>query len=229
LLRRDSFGVQNECSTDSKLVWVAARLSYALAMLPLLRLATVGGVFIAMIALGLGLSLPVPSYARIPVSESPARGPLLDTAEHPEWRQFLILAAVRRAGELETLRHLPDRSATAKPARRVAGLPAERMDADPDNEQTGSIVQAPSASIPMDIGETSSTELPVSVPEEERPPVTKIPEHAKPAKESQRKTIRKARKGKALAKSETATTFNPFGALFGTGANNTAQNNGGAR
>jgi hypothetical protein len=198
-------------------------------MLPLLRMAIVGGVFIAMIALGLGLSLPAASYAHIPAIEAPARGPLIETAEHPEWRQFLILAAVRRAVELDRLRRLPDRASTGKTARRVAGLPADRSDADPDDLDTGSIVQTPGASIPMDIGETSSTELPVAIPgEEERPPVTTIPERAKPAKESQPKPVRKAHRAKPPAKAENTTTFNPFGALFGNGGGpgSTAQNGG---
>jgi hypothetical protein len=184
-------------------------------MLPLLRMTIVGGVFIAMIALGLGLSLPVASYARIPAVEAPARGPLIDTGEHPEWRQFLMLAAVRRAVELDRLRRVPDRASDNKAARHVAGLPADRPDADPDDLDTGSIVQTPGASLPMDIGETSSTELPVASPgEEERPPVT-TPERLGPAKE--RKPARKARRGKPPAKAETTTTFNLFGTLFGNG------------
>lgn len=198
-------------------------------MLPLLRMAIVGGVFIAITALGLGLSLPAASYARIPAIEAPARGPLIEATEHPEWRQFLILAAVRRAVELDRLRRLPDHPSTGKAARRVAGLPAERSDADPDDLDTGSVVQTPGASIPMDIGETSSTELPVAVPgEEERPPVTTIPERVRPAKAIQRKPVRKARRAKPPAKAENTATFNLFGALFGNGGGpgSTAQNGG---
>jgi len=93
--------------------------------------------------------------------------------KHPEWRQFLILAAIRRADELNRLRELPDtptRTDAAPAAPKVAGLPTGRSDTDPEaDDATGSIVQPPAATIPIDIGETSSTELPVAAPEQQPP------------------------------------------------------------
>lgn len=83
-------------------------------MLPIFRLIPVGGVFLAIAILLLALNPPqaTSSSARTPL---PARGALLDRSEHPEWRQFLILAAVRRAGEVERLRDLRDTVVRAAP------------------------------------------------------------------------------------------------------------------
>ena len=102
---------------------------------------------------------------------SAARGPLMQIGEHPEWRQFLIRAAVQRADELSQLRDLPDAPVRddVQDEAKVAGLPVERSDADPE-DITGTISEAPAASIPIDIGETSSTELPTLRPDD-KPPV----------------------------------------------------------
>jgi hypothetical protein len=130
--------------------------------------------------------------------DATARGALIDRRNHPEWRQFLILAALRRAEELSRLRGLPDAlsgspdrppnlasddsladflrrppSANGSDGAKVAGLPVERGEVAPDDE-TGSINVAPSATMTIDIGETSSFELPVA-PAEEKPPVARSP------------------------------------------------------
>ena len=66
---------------------------------------------------------------------APARGALVDRDRHPEVRQFLILAALKRASELSRLRDLPDlpvRSEDPPETAKVAGLPAERTDAEPE-------------------------------------------------------------------------------------------------
>jgi hypothetical protein len=119
-----------------------------------------------------------------------ARGALIDRLAHPEWRQFLILAALRRAGELDRLRDLPGTpnaasgqvsaeipdgapKAAADTGPKLAGLPIAPDEAGPE-DTTGSINVAPNATMPIDIGETSSFELPVG-PAEEKPPVARSP------------------------------------------------------
>ena len=138
--------------------------------------------------------------------------------EHPEWRQLLIRAATRRADELNRLRDLPDmpaRSDGAPDAGKLAGLPVDRSDADPDDE-TGMIADIPAVTIPIEIGETSSTELPVNRTEE-KPPVIKSPERVRTPKDSRTKPTRRIRHAKsrssAPAKPE---PFNLFEVLFGS-------------
>jgi len=218
------------------LVWRFARITYASRMLPILRIIPVGGVFIAILALVLGLTPPGPSRARLVRVEAPAHGPLIERAEHPEWRQFLILAALRRADAIQQLRDLPDTPvriappdpvehvttaplaalAPPEPAPVVAGLPADQADAAPDRDDdtTGSVTQTPAATIPVGIGESSSTELPV-MKSEERPPVI-TPERAKPPGETRRKPLHRARRRAKAAVKSTATPQPPdlFSALF---------------
>ena len=187
-------------------------------MLPILRIIPVGGVFLAIMILA--LSLGAPSGSRSGLGRgmlSPARGPLMQIDEHPEWRQFLIRAAVRRADELSQLRNLPDepvRNGVPDEAK-VAGLPVERSDADPE-DITGTISEAPAASIPIDIGETSSTELPTLRPDD-KPPVIKIPGRMKSQAENRRKTAHRVRRAK-VAKPAPPQPLNLFEAIFGVAA-----------
>ena len=68
-----------------------------------------------------------------------------------------------------------DAAPAAPAAPKLAVLPTERNDTDPDaDDTTGSIMQPPAATIPIDIGEPSAFELPVAVPEE-KPPVIRTP------------------------------------------------------
>src|SRR5215470_16560678 len=79
------------------------------SMLPILRILPVGGVVLAILILVLALGPP--DGFRSPLTSStiaPARGALVDRERHPEVRQFLILAALKRADELNRLRELPD-------------------------------------------------------------------------------------------------------------------------
>ncbi len=77
-------------------------------MLPLFRLIPVGGVFLAIAILLLALNPPRGTSPSARATLMPAHGALIDRAAHPEWRQFLIQAALRRAGEVERLRDLHD-------------------------------------------------------------------------------------------------------------------------
>jgi hypothetical protein len=112
----------------------------------------------------------------------------------------------------------------------VAAVPAGRNDADPE-DVTGTITQSPGAAIPVEIGETSSTELPV-IPHEERPPVIMMPERAKPPSESnatpeqakpqpanattsQPARPRRARRAKPAPAKQASAQVNFFEALFG--------------
>jgi len=151
-------------------------------MLPILRIIPVGGVLLAIAILVLALNAPGGPHAHFTSAMAPPRGALIAREEHPEWRQFLILAALRRAEELNKLRQLPDtpllmqnasapaEAAKAPDAAKLAGVSPNQADQD---DVTGT-VQSPDAAIPLDIGESSSTELPV-IPHEERPPVIMMP------------------------------------------------------
>lgn len=166
-------------------------------MLPFLRMISVGGVLLAITVTALALSPPGGSHMQFSAVDTPSRGALIDRGKHPEWRQFLILAAVRRSDELNRLRDLPDTPTrlpeipnvappytlpefpadtfkdTPKVSPTIAGLPTGQPSAVPDDE-TGSVNAVSHSTIPIEIGEPSSTELPVA-PVEDRPPVITIP------------------------------------------------------
>jgi len=182
-------------------------------MLPILRILPVGGVLLAIMLLVLALNPPAGTHMPLAPSVVAMRGAMMARGEHPEWRQFLMLAAIQRAEELNRLRELPDSPARSEPAPvvpKVAGLPTGRSDTDPEaDDQTGSIVQLPAATIPIDIGETSATELPVAAPEEQ-PQVIKV----KSRNESRVKGAHHARRSKTPGKSELPATFNLFEPFF---------------
>lgn len=191
-------------------------------MLPILRIIPVGGVLLAILLLVLALSPPDGSLAPLTPGTSPMRGAMLARSEHPEWRQFIILAAIRRADELNRLRELPDTPTITLPAEppappvpKVASLPIERSASDPDpDDATGSIPQTPAATIPIDIGETSAFELPVVAPEEQ-PPVIRTPQRVKSRDESRVKDAPRIRRAKTPVKPEQPGSVNLFETLLG--------------
>lgn len=177
-------------------------------MLPILRTISVGGVLLAITILALALSPPGRSHVALSQKEfasveRPAGGALIDRGDHPEWRQFLILAALRRADEINRLRDLPDsptrlpeipditpeylpvelpltppESSPDSAAPKFAGLPKAHKEID-DGDETGSINAPPDATMTIEIGEPSSTELPVGHTEE-RPPIKYTPSASAP-------------------------------------------------
>ena len=169
-------------------------------MLPILRILPVGGVFLAITLLLLALNPPDGTHALLAPGALRMRGAMIAASEHPEWRQFIMQAAIRRADELSRLRALPDSRLDAAPAPpKVAGLPDKRRDSDPEaNDETGSIGQPPAATLPIDIGEPSAFELPVATPEEQPPVVT--PQRIKSRNESGIRRAPVARRAKASAK-----------------------------
>jgi hypothetical protein len=127
-------------------------------MLPILRILPVGGVLLAILILVLALSPPDGSRAPLSSAMATGRGVLADRDRQSEVRQYLIHAALKRADELNRLRDLPDTPARAEEAPpKVAGLPSDRTDADP--EETAAIPETPVVTIPIEIGEPSSVEL----------------------------------------------------------------------
>ena len=195
---------------DSRCVWRGAadrpgplrktilekcRLSYAQAMLPILRIIPVGGVLLAIAILILALDPPVGPHAHVTAAMTPARGALIAREQHPEWRQFLILAAFRRADALSKLRDLPDtptrtaplvRPEVIAPAKPAVDRPPEKIaGVHPGTTTAGDITGSTSsdAAIPVDIGESSSAELPV-IPHKEMPPVIMMPAREIPTDES---------------------------------------------
>lgn len=107
-------------------------------MLPILRILPVGGVLLAILLLAPALNSPASMHAQLMPSVLPMRGVIVARSEDPEWQQFLILSAIRRADELTRLRELPDTPARTDPAptaHKVAGLPTERTDTDPESRR----------------------------------------------------------------------------------------------
>jgi hypothetical protein len=194
-------------------------------MLPILRIITVGGVFLAITILVLSLAAPDGSREATNRASGPAfisaRGALMQIGEHPEWRQFIIQAALRRADELAHLRELADdpvAEAVQVPEVKIAVLPVDRIDAEPE-DITGTINVAPAATMPIEIGEASSVELPVAMPEERSPVVLKpIQVNSKPVAklklETKKKFVRRMRRPKPPVKPEPA-PLNIFEAIFG--------------
>ena len=168
-------------------------------MLPILRTTLLGSVFLTL-ALLAGFAVHEPARPQLSHVVAPARGPLIEANEHPEWKQFLVQAAFRRADELERLRDLPAspmiieaaiepavikaenvESTVApekadEPAAQIAALAPER---DPEvmEDITASIDEKPTGTMPIEIGASSSAELPLT--EQETLPQVRQPETLK--------------------------------------------------
>ena len=175
------------------------RLSYSLGVLPILRTTLLGSVFVTL-ALLAGFALHEPARPHLIHVVAPARGPLIEADEHPEWKQFLVQAAFRRADELERLRDLPASPMTIEaliepavmeadnvevtvdpekadpPAVQIAAIAPER---DPDviEDITASIDEKPTGMLPVEIGASSSAELPLT--DQEPLPQVRQPETLK--------------------------------------------------
>jgi hypothetical protein len=187
-------------------------------MLPILRILPVGGLLLAIFILVLALSPPDGARAPLSSTIAPARGALLDRERQAEARQYLIHAALKRADELNRLRELPDTPAPPDNEQsKVASLPGDRSDADP--EEPASINETPAVSIPVEIGEPSATELPVAAAPataapDESAPATKKPERVKLQREPHRRAHR-VRSARPPVVAIQPRPLNLFEALFG--------------
>lgn len=187
----------------------AARLSYASVVLPFLRTTLLGGA-LAAAAFLTGFTVPEQTRPHLAQMPAAARGALLDVETHPEWKQFVILAAVRRADELDRLRQLPGQNSGPPPVT-FATLPATRADAAPD-DANATVTDAPENVLPIDIGETSSTELPVGTTMM-MPPVQQ-PQSLQPANRTELKPVRRHRHARTRRLPPAETVGNPLSALF---------------
>lgn len=121
---------------------------------------------------------------------------------------------------------MPSAPATPEATTKVAVLPVERPATDPDpDDVTGSTDTASGSTIPVDIGETSSTELPIVLPRE-RPPILSTRErssravpHKRPLRHA-RTTARPGIKRPAASNVQPASEVNLFESLFGSAATN---------
>ncbi|MGB8036891.1 MAG: hypothetical protein WCF39_02370 [Pseudolabrys sp.] len=180
-------------------------------MLPILRILPVGGLLLAILILVLALSPPDGSRAPLASAIVPSRGALLDRERQAEVRQFLIHAALKRADELNRLRELPDSPTRSDNGQStVASLPGDRSEADP--EEPTSINEAPVVSIPVEIREPSSAELPIAALEES---AAKKPEPAAKLQRETRRRIHRIRRVRAPANPTPPRPFNFLEALFG--------------
>src|SRR5262245_52231226 len=157
-------------------------------MLPILRFLPVGCVLLAILILVLALTPPDGSRGPLSSPGVPARGVLSDRDRQAETRQFLIHAALKRADQLSRLRDLPaTRAHSEEPKTELAGLPAERSDADP--EESSSINEPPANTIPIGV---PSIEVPIPSPQD-TPLTLKPPEQSKAQQETRRRAQRPRR------------------------------------
>jgi hypothetical protein len=140
-------------------------------MVPILRTISVGGVLIALLLFVLALSPPGGSRARLMRLDAPA--PPVDISEQTAWGHFVLPTVLRSPARLQDLVIL-------RVANPVGGAAAV-------SGWMGAAVEA--ATIPVDIGEASSAELPLA-PYEELPPVIMWLKPTESSAPRQRKAMR---------------------------------------
>lgn len=138
-------------------------------MVPILRTISVGGVLIALLLFVLALSPPGGSLTHLAGLDAPA----VDGREHAQWQRFVMPMALHRAAPLQDLVTLRAGNAAGGTTALSGWMGAE----------------AAAATIPLEIGEASSTELPLA-PSEELPPVIMRPEPITSSQPAQRKAMR---------------------------------------
>ena len=170
-------------------------------MLPIFRIVAGGGVFFAILILVLALTPP--DRARLPLPQRlvAERGPLIDRDEHPEWRQFLMRAALLRANEIDRLRDLPDApmhvapEPTPEPPPKAEptddAMAPQPKDAPADPSPTGSLPNEAAAAMATAPRAALFTELSVVLPQR-RPEAANGHETAKPKPRRPHPRIRKA-------------------------------------
>ena len=153
-------------------------------MVPILRTISVGGVFIALL-LG-ALALTPAGNPRLPLMELGALVRHFDDRELPRWRRFVAEAAFIRAARSQDLRAFVP--VASKPA--AAKVEIVRVNSAPGDAHMlrRTLNGVAEATIPVDIGEASSTELPLA-PREEIPLPIRRPEPIERAAPVERKAM----------------------------------------
>jgi hypothetical protein len=189
-------------------------------MFPTLRLVLAGVSALFLVTLGT-LGLTDTSTDRLParVTSTPfsARGAMIDRNDHPEWRQFLVQAAMRRADELARLRELPDQPDVNAIQLRWASLPVSPQDPIPDDaaDPTAELPTALSVNRPTTSpSEPQANEAPAAEPAvntETAAAISPAVAVIVPAVAKKKPVRRTAKRAPPQPMEET----NPFAALFG--------------